>query len=131
MNALKHYIVAALWSSTDDRGDPMDEGYNESDLAPETRGLMGHELSAFFARADAEAPVWGEFWTFEQAAHDFWLTRNGHGAGFWDRPRQDDEWTEVGEILTRLSKEFGPADLYVGDDGLIYQTPGRMLVGAA
>ena len=20
-----------------------------------------------------------------QAGHDFWLTRNGHGAGFWDR----------------------------------------------
>lgn len=21
-----------------------------------------------------------------QAGHDFWLTRNGHGVGFWDRP---------------------------------------------
>lgn len=21
----------------------------------------------------------------EQAGHDFWLSRNGHGAGFWDR----------------------------------------------
>jgi hypothetical protein len=21
----------------------------------------------------------------EQAGHDFWLTRNGHGTGFWDR----------------------------------------------
>ena len=22
----------------------------------------------------------------EQIGHDLWLTRNGHGAGFWDRP---------------------------------------------
>jgi hypothetical protein len=22
----------------------------------------------------------------EQAGHDFWLTRQGHGTGFWDRP---------------------------------------------
>ena len=22
-----------------------------------------------------------------QAGHDFWVTRNGHGVGFWDRPK--------------------------------------------
>lgn len=22
----------------------------------------------------------------DQVGHDLWLTRNGHGAGFWDRP---------------------------------------------
>lgn len=38
--------------------------------------------------------------------HDFWLTRNGHGAGFWDRK------IERGEELTELCKEFGEHYMY-------------------
>lgn len=51
-----------------------------------------------------------------QAGHDFWLTRNGHGAGFWDG-----DWPEVdGAVLTLAAKKFGAYHLYVGDDGKIY-----------
>jgi hypothetical protein len=50
-----------------------------------------------------------------QAGHDFWLTRNGHGAGFWDRGLGD-----VGDRLTDAAHVYGSVDLYVGDDGLIY-----------
>jgi hypothetical protein len=52
----------------------------------------------------------------EQAGYDFWLTRNGHGAGFWDG-----DWPEpAATYLTKESKKFGTANLYLGDDGLIY-----------
>ena len=52
----------------------------------------------------------------EQAGHDFWLTRNGHGAGFWDG-----DWPEpYAEILTKGSKAYGEFSIYLGDDGLIY-----------
>jgi hypothetical protein len=48
--------------------------------------------------------------------HDFWLTRNGHGAGFWDG-----DWPkEAGDRLTKACEEFGEFDLYIGDDGMIY-----------
>lgn len=50
-----------------------------------------------------------------QAGHDFWLTRNGHGAGFWDR-----DLGSVGDALTAAAHVWGPIDLYVGDDNLIY-----------
>jgi hypothetical protein len=50
-----------------------------------------------------------------QAGHDFWLTRNGHGAGFWDRGLG-----EVGRRLTDACKPYGSAYLYVGDNGMIY-----------
>lgn len=50
--------------------------------------------------------------------HDFWLTRNGHGAGFWDRTELDAD--ELGDRLTVLAKEFGAVDLYQGDDRLLY-----------
>lgn len=48
--------------------------------------------------------------------HDFWLTRNGHGAGFWDGDYPDD----LGRDLTKAAKVYGSCELYIGDDGLIY-----------
>lgn len=44
----------------------------------------------------------------EQAGHDFWLTRNGHGAGFWDRGLG-----ERGDRLTAASKPYGEVYLWV------------------
>lgn len=41
----------------------------------------------------------------EQAGHDFWLTRNGHGAGFWERN------DKIGERLTALCHE--KKDFYI------------------
>ncbi len=53
--------------------------------------------------------------TPERIGHDFWLTRNGHGAGFWDRGLG-----ELGAKVTDLAHSFGSVDCYAGDDGLIY-----------
>lgn len=47
-----------------------------------------------------------------QVGHDFWLTRNGHGAGFWDRGLG-----ALGDELTKRCKPYGEASLYVGDNG--------------
>lgn len=52
----------------------------------------------------------------EMFAHDFWLTRNGHGSGFWD----SELWEEFQDFLTEKSKEQKEAYVYVGDDNLIY-----------
>ena len=41
----------------------------------------------------------------EQAGHDFWLTRNGHGAGFWDRPELYGK--NYADMFTTISKHFG------------------------
>ena len=50
------------------------------------------------------------------AGHDFWLTRNGHGAGFWDG-----DWKEpAASKLDAASHAFGEVDLYIGDDGKVY-----------
>jgi hypothetical protein len=52
----------------------------------------------------------------EPAGHDFWLTRCGHGSGFWDG-----DWKEpAASKLTDAAHAYGNADLYVGDDGRIY-----------
>jgi hypothetical protein len=50
-----------------------------------------------------------------QIGHDFWLTRNGHGAGFWDRGLG-----ERGQFLTGMAKPYGDCSLWVGEDGRVY-----------
>ncbi len=47
--------------------------------------------------------------------HDFWLTRNDHGAGFWDR-----SLGELGDNVSKISTELGGRDIYEGDDKKIY-----------
>ena len=52
----------------------------------------------------------------EQLGHDLWLSRNGHGAGFFDRGYDEDVEKKL-EDAARLLKG---TDLYVGDDGKIH-----------
>jgi hypothetical protein len=44
------------------------------------------------------------------AGHDFWLSRNGHGTGFWDR-----ELGEVGDKLHEAANAYGSMDVLPGD----------------
>jgi len=115
----RSYITAALWSSTDDDGTPLDGKYSIEDIAPSTLEAMVKDCQQFQQQNAEALEEKGD----TQGGHDFWLTRNGHGAGFWDG-----DWPENGKALTLASKKFGEADLYVGDDGYIYQygkeTPG-------
>jgi len=108
------YIEAALWSSNDNAddsgGEPLDANYDYTDIDEKTLKVMLKDCQKFYA----EMPEADE-WSFEQLGHDFWLTRNRHGAGFWDRGHG-----EIGEKLTDLAHKFGEFDLYVGDDGKIY-----------
>lgn len=125
------YMVAALWSSTDMDGEPLDDKYGIADLAPETREQMEDDCREF-QLSEAElleqaydlyvCPVKSHtgatpehYAPEEMAGHDFWLTRCGHGVGFWDRGLGD-----VGDKLTDAADRRGTIDLYIGDDGLIY-----------
>jgi hypothetical protein len=111
---LRAYIAAALWSTTDEStpegGDFLDENYGPEDLAPETAAQMEADCASF--RAENAQDIEGRE---AQAGHDFWLTRCGHGAGFWDG-----DWLEAGDRLTEACEKYPEVGLYVGDDGLIY-----------
>lgn len=113
-NFATHYAIAALWSSIEE-DEPLDANYSISDLAPSTQAKMQSDCDAF--RAANNIPEYNDstYSDEEKAGHDFWLTRNGHGAGFWDRGLGD-----IGEELTEAAHAFGEQDLYVGDDGKIY-----------
>jgi hypothetical protein len=113
---LQFYIRAALWSSSDesrpDGGEPLDKNYSAEDIAPDTLATMSADCEKFQADNAADIERRGA----EQAGHDFWLTRNGHGCGFWDG-----DWPEpAASRLTTSAENFGTYDLYVGDDGQIW-----------
>lgn len=120
----QQYVGTALWSSTDEStpegGEPMDANYGPEDLASEALDSMRRDLADFIEGADDDALA---FWEAElgagQVGHDFWLTRNGHGAGFWDRFARG-VGAGFGRYLTELAAPYGESYLYVGDDGLIY-----------
>jgi len=102
------YIEAALWSTDDDNGESLDKNYSTEDIGEETLEKIKGDCEKFQLENNE---IVGEE---SKAGHDFWLTRNGHGAGFWDG-----DWEE-GEKLTASANKFGEFNLYIGDDNLIY-----------
>lgn len=134
----KAYLEAALWSSTyqicpdcesveSDGSDhcpacgermedwPIDKDFEISDCSIGLLEQAEKDCKSF----QEQAGEWiadenlenASYPADERAGHDFWLTRNGHGCGFWDG-----DWTEqAGEKLTDLAKGFGEVDLYVSE----------------
>lgn len=54
------------------------------------------------------------FW--RMFGHDFWLNRNGHGAGFWDKPEM---YGNDGKTLSDIAISMGERSLFI-QDGKIY-----------
>jgi hypothetical protein len=124
---LRGYLECALWTGRDESdeagGDPLDRNYDVSDFAPETVTKAAAECEAFQAENADDLTSFYEVWPFSPdgdskeafAGHNFWLTRNGHGVGFWDR-----DAGEVGDRLTEASRKAGERYVYVGDDGQLW-----------
>lgn len=128
------YVTAALWSSNDESdesgGEPLDSNYSRSDIAPSSMKAMKRDCAKFFKqnRSDLDEyaehkeydPSQGSVWDY--AGHDFWLSANGHGAGFFDRfevPK------DLRDRLQDAARRKFHSDLFVGDDGKIHVSPER------
>lgn len=107
------YIETALWSSVADDGDGITDSHRLGDVSPESLAKMVADCVKFQSENHLDLSVLEDE---EQGGRDFWLTRCGHGAGFWDG-----YWPEPqASRLTEACEQFGNVDLYVGDDGKIY-----------
>lgn len=130
---VRGYVTAALWSSNDESdesgGEPMDSNYSVEDIAPSSMKAMKRDCAKFFkkykkslsyyAKHKEYDPGQGSPWDY--AGHDFWLSANGHGAGFFDRFEIN---KQVRDGLQEAARKFH-SDLYVGDDGKIHVSPER------
>lgn len=138
---VRSYLATALWSSSDSLPgyDEERDGYTDHMPLDNYIAETGQRLSLgvikaaikdcklFIHKAINELEIHeDEVFKLSYAdssegspivAHDFWLTRNYHGAGFWDGDYEE----PLGTQFTELSHKFPPIDLYIGDDGRIYQ----------
>jgi len=114
---LDGYLECMLWSSNDESdesgGEPLDKNYSVSDLSDSALKGAIEDCNAFIKKAEKFMDATNA--DDGQHGHDFWLTRNGHGAGFWDRG-----YGAAGDKLSEIAKTFGECHPYVGDDKKIY-----------
>lgn len=116
------YLETILWAETD--GDrPLDDTFGVDDFSDPARAFAKAELESFYLEATealAQLERAGVEFDFpdDRWPHDFWLTRNGHGVGFWDR--EEVYGKEAAHLLSEVSRRFGEKDAYVGDDNRIH-----------
>lgn len=121
-SVLKGHMTCALWSSTFDANEdglpadhetdrqlPMDSQFERCDIALEAADEMRGDCARFVLANIVDLIGMDP----EQVGHDFWLTRNHHGAGFWDRGLGD-----AGERLTKAAHVYGEQVLYFSSDQL-------------
>lgn len=99
----------------------LDANYSEDDIDHDTLKQMAQDCAEFQRQhaADlAQYDLGGREWSAaQQGGHDFWLSRNGHGAGFFDR---DSLPEDVRERLQQAAQQWGEFYLDVWDDGKIH-----------
>jgi hypothetical protein len=116
----RQYLESALAYSTyiDDEGcdRDFDEEYGIEDFAVEALLSAKRECEEFQATHKdlLEKAYEHPGYSAGSAGHDFWLTRNGAGVGFWDRGLGD-----IGEKLSEACQHHEQY-LYVGDDGKVH-----------
>lgn len=107
----------------DEDGDNIIYPFNDKsvdDFSDEAKNQAYEEIAWFIDNAGSAI----DDITDESIGHDIWLTRNGHGAGFWDKGYDSD----IEEVLEQLSKDLGDMYAYVGDDDKIYFSGGRQKI---
>jgi len=120
------YLDGMFWTSMPSVEDDDDRslqvlGYGIDQLAPACRSAHeGHcrdfivangaaldeAILAYGATTTPSQVGYREAYTLRMAGLDFWLSRNGHGAGFFDRGR-DGCWTR----LQRAAKVYGSCEI--------------------
>ena len=98
----------------------FDENYDRDDIAVEYVDAVREELSGVVAEHPLAVRMYLAQRRYNRAdgsvsahfGHDFYLTREGHGTGFWDRGLG-----ELGEYLTKIAKTYGEAAYLWDRDG--------------
>ena len=104
------YIEAALWSSNDESndrgGEPLDRNYGPEDIESKALAKMIADCKKF--QKQNASDIGGDA---SLAGHDFWLSRNSHGSGFFDN--DETFGADEAERLQEAASDFGGFNLYV------------------
>lgn len=102
------YLECALWTSDPDPGSgewSASDWWNIDAIDPACIQRAIEDCTAFQNDNAKDLDATGA--DAERNGHDFWLTRNGHGAGFWDRGYGD-----VGDRLTTAAHVWGEVNVF-------------------
>lgn len=125
--AVDAYLECAGWLVSSHEGHPEDDerGYEGDhragpfsddayahaiDAVADFVNLAGAEDVRAYLEARGQEPR-HDYGSASLMGHDLWLTRNGHGAGFWDRGLG-----ALGDRLSDAARSMGEADSWVRDD---------------
>jgi len=124
----RSYLATAQWSS----GDGEHEYFDNFGWSEHAKKQAAYDCQIFIDKInstfdkDIARYILNRKYKGLLAPHDFWLTRAGHGAGFWDGDWDGQEYEgetsvpDLGDRLTEISKSFPYLDVYLGDDNLLY-----------
>lgn len=110
----EHYLIAMLWTETGDDDEFLDRDYGTDDVSTAARNTATGDCESFLELAASLIEQLPDSYTAEQFGHDFLLTRNGHGAGFWDRGLGD-----TGREFTQHANSYGDIHAFIDDAGTI------------
>lgn len=112
------YVEAMFFTSSGYQEDEDLEDATFDELHAETIARIERDCEAFqTANAALLDEAYQRDYTPEQAGRDYWLTRNGHGAGFWDRSELQEGG--LGDKLSNACR-YSEVTLYRGDDNALY-----------
>jgi hypothetical protein len=107
------YLETALWAGCDENSEPFDKRFSVDDFSEEAY-YDAEEDCGDFCEAN-EALLLASGMEEESIGHNFLLTRDGHGAGFWDRGLG-----EVGQKLTEACRPYGGTYIYEAGGELFF-----------
>ena len=105
----RDYLKAMQWTDCNEDSPEMQDAEFSASLLAEAASVCADFVAGNEADLDAYQLATGY-----SGGVDFWLTRNGHGAGFWDRGLG-----ALGDRLTSAAKVYGGMGLYLDDNGEI------------
>lgn len=112
------YLLCALWLADENPG-PGEwsecEPYTRENIAPEAVSKALDECLAFMRANEVLLIQALKTRNAEHLGHDFFLSRNGHGTGFFDRGTEPC-WRR----LQNSARQWGESDLYRGADDRFY-----------
>lgn len=115
---VKGYLECALkWSTGTYEGEPvsMDEAYGVADFTADSVKTAHEDCLEFVQKSGINTD---SMWTPERAGHFFWLTRCGHGAGFWHRSLAGEDAVR-GNKYAEIARSFGDSHLSPAMNGRV------------
>ena len=105
---MSRYFLRAMTDAYLEAAESTDSEESDDDTVFSTQFKSdAYKACADFENACATLEIDLRDYPAAQVGHDLWLTRNGHGAGFWDRPEVYGKHTD---LFTGMARAQGYHD---------------------